>query len=1545
MQKFVKDYLNELTRRKKRRREAAIAVVLLAVLVIGGVASILERYGVAMTAPAKCGLEEHKHSEDCYEEILICGREEGNSHTHEDACYTAESALICGQEEGGHSHGDECYETESASVLICGQEEGENHSHGDECYETESASVLICGQEEEGGHSHEDACYTETKVLICGEEEDSHIHSDACYEEKLSCEKEEHEHNDICYTDGQPEARPEDMEEDPEQWEEQYAEVHWKGVWGEDLVTAAKKQIGYEEKVVILEDGSEKTYTRYGHFSDDKYLENWDAAFVNFCMHYAGLEDAGVFADETDTEEWLSEFEKTREENKDYLTSKGDYTPESGDLVFLQEDGEERQMGIVSSYDNETGEIGVIQGNSGGKVEENIYDEADNAIDGYLKVSELEDDYKNEESETVFFSEGVQQQISDIPAFAGTVPIDGSAEGKMVLELRYGQDKKHHDELDAQVQSPHYEMVGYFDLYSKDIEGDLKLSELTVTIHIPKEYIDKDGIKFEKLPSTIEHEISEVKENGDYYDISIVFPEYQQTGQMQYQFSMRYLGGIVPEDYELKVYATISCNEKEGDTAENIYKPTYELPRFEKYVNTNQYDSMSEDYTRVSASVDENGMIVDSGYVSFWYKMGGDPILEPDGCFYREYDQITLTDTLPTYEKYVTDSDGKIIYDENGEPKTETATAVFDPEVNPDWELSEDGKTVSRVIETTQSCLIPAKPGEDGRHWRAAVDLQKQIEKAELKLQFPGCVIDEETNDGFLKKDLLNKVEADCHPHNPSAGETNDVLKDDLYFTLTTQPVGAGFGKSNSSNVIMDTQTMRSGLYRWEIKLENEESVIPLSNIKLTDYELDERLKIHTLWLETEGKDAYKAAKRIDRIVAVTYEGTQDTYTSDQFLDRPYDYGFGWYQELVLDSEKEYKSFTIYMKDDCVLNLREKVRVGVYSTFRKPEEKHYINEGKDGNKNIYHNGAKAEYLVQNEDYEAVSGNQFSLIDTRENISIYKKLSYGNSAELGSENIFWEINIVGALADGKSYDDMFVMDLLPEPFELPKNKEGKSEISYGVGGQYIQESLVIDNYKNTGRTAVIFYLNVNEVRKVLDASDGEKGRCLFTFKTSVPADARVGLFENEAWLYSKDFDRITTQSCAADKYDLDDDGDKEEEIRMSKASCTIKSPAGIYAEKFIAPFNIELWRTKGLFLSVGDKFRYKLSVINAADGNHKDLIVYDVLPRIGDRNISSTAGRGSEYTVKLSEKIGPLEGYQVYYTDSEEVYQKSMTEIFGETSGVEWLEEGAVNAELLERITAFKIVADEGTVIPSKGRAEFVIPSKVVDTLDGSSYEILYKKHNEDRESGTATYLTSTNSFGYCVGTFSGNYLESNYVNAQIPFAGFTIKKVDAGDTEKALSGAEFKLEKLQTADAGASAEEGVPEGTWEIVKENVTTGADGILSFRDLTEGTYRLTETKSPAGYNLNPEPIRVEICLNREYMEYTVRIEENDHAGNNKDPFLITNQISYELPSTGGSGTLGYRIGGILLMIIAGMMILYKKKSVNTQIAKDIIKSRQSL
>ena len=245
----------------------------------------------------------------------------------------------------------------------------------------------------------------------------------------------------------------------------------------------------------------------------------------------------------------------------------------------------------------------------------------------------------------------------------------------------------------------------------------------------------------------------------------------------------------------MKVYGTISSGDKTDDTKENIYKPKYDKPQIVKYVNTNQYDNMSEDYTRVSAKINEDGVIENGEYVSFWYKLGNDP------WYYREYDQVTLTDTLPKYPvEYEKNEKGEIVLDENGKKIVKTwKTAVFDPKANPGWTLSEDGKTVSKVVKTERSCTI--KDGE--QHWKAALDLKDQIAKSELKLKFPGCIIDEkEANGVFLKKDLLNTVQADCHPHNPSEGEKDDISEDKLIFTLTTQPVGAGFAKYFSSNGI-----------------------------------------------------------------------------------------------------------------------------------------------------------------------------------------------------------------------------------------------------------------------------------------------------------------------------------------------------------------------------------------------------------------------------------------------------------------------------------------------------------------------------------------------------------------------------------------------------------------------------------------------------------------------------------------------------------------------------------------------------------------------
>ncbi len=361
MQKLVREYLNEWNRKKKKRRKAGIAAALLVVLVVGTVFGTLTQYGVAMTGDTECGLEEHTHSDSCYTEHLTCSQEEGGGHFHTEDCYKAERALVCGQEESEeHTHTEECYEEQE--VLVCGEEESEGHTHTDSCYET----TLSCGMEE---HVHTDSCYAADDAID--------IMADV---------------------------------ENPDDWDKMYEDFELTDAWGEDLAAAAKVQIGYQESdknYTVAEDGSHKGYTRFGEFAGDAYTD-WDAAFVNFCLHYAGLTslEPKVFPDdpgETDSAKWLEEFGKVagREENLDYLAGPDEHTPQTGDIVFFEEDDEngekESRMGVVSSYINETNELNVIEGNSGeevDKVEENTYDADDSGIVSYLKITELENDYK-----------------------------------------------------------------------------------------------------------------------------------------------------------------------------------------------------------------------------------------------------------------------------------------------------------------------------------------------------------------------------------------------------------------------------------------------------------------------------------------------------------------------------------------------------------------------------------------------------------------------------------------------------------------------------------------------------------------------------------------------------------------------------------------------------------------------------------------------------------------------------------------------------------------------------------------------------------------------------------------------------------------------------------------------------------------------------------------------------------------------------------------------------------------------------------------------
>lgn len=91
----------------KRRRMISLLLVL-SIFVSSGVLWELRDTVITMVNEPVCGLEEHEHTDECYEKVLVCGLEENEEHTHTEECY--ENVLVCGHDE--HCHTTLCYTDE-----------------------------------------------------------------------------------------------------------------------------------------------------------------------------------------------------------------------------------------------------------------------------------------------------------------------------------------------------------------------------------------------------------------------------------------------------------------------------------------------------------------------------------------------------------------------------------------------------------------------------------------------------------------------------------------------------------------------------------------------------------------------------------------------------------------------------------------------------------------------------------------------------------------------------------------------------------------------------------------------------------------------------------------------------------------------------------------------------------------------------------------------------------------------------------------------------------------------------------------------------------------------------------------------------------------------------------------------------------------------------------------------------------------------------------------------------------------------------------------
>lgn len=265
--------------------------------------------------------------------------------------------------------------------------------------------------------------------------------------------------------------------------------------------------------------------------------------------------------------------------------------------------------------------------------------------------------------------------------------------------------------------------------------------------------------------------------------------------------------------------------------------------------------------------------------------------------------------------------------------------------------------------------------------------------------------------------------------------------------------------------------------------------------------------------------------------------------------------------------------------------------------------------------------------------------------------------------------------------------------------------------------------------------------------------------------------------------------------------------------------------------------------------------------------------------------------------------------------------------------------GTITIKYYATLGTGAVVADKGNLNTAK-----LLYSRKTDTDDSSETD---KKPYEITDEGVVyTFMTSIEKKGK-----GGLYNDK-------PMHGVTFalyRKVEDAewnsDGKVTIAGQEYTK---KGAVPGATAVElGLAANkneTWVLICHDAngreleaTTDENGIVEYKGLPSGTYKFIETKTLDKYNLLTSPVDAKLSLSyTTTWKDTSKYDENGNLTNHKsdtveykngDPkavIQVVNRSGFQLPVTGGFGTLLFSGIGVLL-VLAGVAVLFSMKKKN--------------
>ena len=956
-----------------------------------------------------------------------------------------------------------------------------------------------------------------------------------------------------------------------------------------------------------------------------------------------------------------------------------------------------------------------------------------------------------------------------------------------------------------------------------------------IKLDTPDDHTDDDGIQLSKLDSA-DHGPDLQLVDGNWV-ITYTYNDIPGGYSGDVPISIRTVTGDTPNGYKLPI--TVKVVDKDGNTltnGETTKEFTFktEPPKHRKRIGVgNDILNIGErtiEKFNIGPAKDNEGnvlsgelgqTIVPEGHrpVNFRFDLYEKArIHKGEGA--RKYEKVVIEDKLPE-------------------------GAVFIQSENPGWAetTNEKGEKILRYeVNYPEGVDFNYKPGVNERNDNSPIR-DTSGNPIYLKLYFPGAKVRENNID----KLFTNSSKVELTPHDMKFEDKVTQVYSEVNFKLAASTPAVDVAKRGLDRYFSDVVEDRCRLQRWTISVCNF-SDVDFTSLEIRDFlgnyeKIDSKAskesinEMNLVKLEIPAKNQ-KIFKGSFDIYAINRDGNKQEVAKNISIDK--DYTVDLPEDTISVLLVATPGSIFYGQGfDAKDEAKNKIIVRVYSNFKDENPKGVLED------EIKYNSteSKASGLGVTSKQEARDHLYLQPVDR--NYKIGKEVVNQLPVYHVGTDVTFKIKAwLGNLYVGDKNDVVRIVDLLPDFTEYVENSVKLNKDDRKIVKN--KEPKVIENYKGTGKTALIWEfgpLENNTDQPIQGLMDSNFYNLEFVYKIKIKKGA-IGKLQNDVYLgFEGETTRTPVANTSSDDI-VDANGNKDTTDKVSKSSSefTVAPPKELVGMKFVrGSEDTNYISSSGHATSeINGGGVYKLRLQNTNSIDYDQAILVDVLPYVGDYTTSSAAASGykteyrnSEFEVKLSgpvKFIDPFKGddadsnntenrFDVYYSFEK---PKSEDSIGKYTFGTEsWKTEGEVGSNW-DQVKAIKIQLKEGEVIK------------------GDTYDDFYVEFKMPGDQNLDQDKQINNSFAFSTYPSVDSLNESNIVKLKpitYKVSGISWEDKDQDGTytegEKLLANTKVKLMKVNE------------DGSFEVAKDTegkeyiATTDENGHYEFNVYNKGKY----------------------------------------------------------------------------------------------------------